>query len=89
VTLQRKPGPRALLSVRDHGPGVPAELLREIFRPFQRVANDPESDGEGAGLGLAITERVVCMHGGQVRAYNATGGGLVVEIELPATITET
>jgi signal transduction histidine kinase len=82
VTLQKTLGPRALLSVRDYGPGVPGEFLREIFQPFQRVANDPVSDREGAGLGLAITERVVQMHGGQVRAYNAPGGGLVVEIEL-------
>jgi two-component system sensor histidine kinase CpxA len=74
---------RAVLRVRDHGPGVPEELLLDIFRPFQRAAHDA-SDRDGAGLGLAITERVIQMHEGRVWAYNPPGGGLAVEIELPA-----
>ena len=41
-----------------------------------------ETPGDGAGLGLAITERAVKMHGGTVRAMNAPDGGLIVEIEL-------
>lgn len=71
---------RALLRVRDHGPGVPENLLMEIFVPFRRVAN---GDSEGAGLGLAIAERAVAVHRGKIRAANATDGGLIVEFELP------
>jgi two-component system sensor histidine kinase CpxA len=71
---------RALLRVRDHGPGVLENMLSEIFRPFRRVAND---QSEGAGLGLAIAERAVTVHRGKIRAMNAEGGGLVVEIDLP------
>ena len=68
------------LQVRDHGPGVPESTLSEIFQPFRRVG---AGDSEGAGLGLAIAERAVHVHRGTIRAANAAGGGLIVEIALP------
>ena len=71
---------RALLQVRDHGPGVPESMLSEIFLPFRRVAN---GNPGGAGLGLAIAERAVHVHRGTIRAMNAPKGGLIVEIDLP------
>ena len=71
---------RALLLVRDYGPGVPGSMLSEIFLPFRRVAN---GNSEGAGLGLAIAERAVHVHRGTIRAMNAPEGGLIVEIDLP------
>lgn len=71
---------RALLRIRDHGPGVPETMLSEIFLPFRRVA---ESNADGAGLGLAIAERAVSLHRGTIHAANASDGGLIVEIELP------
>ena len=71
---------RALVSVRDYGPGIPDNMLSEIFVPFRRVAN---VDSDGAGLGLAIAERAVTVHKGTIRARNASGGGLIIEIELP------
>ena len=85
VTLERisTSEPKAVLQVRDHGPGVPERMLRDIFVPFHRVPNQDESNAHGAGLGLAIAERVVRMHEGHIRARNAADGGLIVEIELP------
>ena len=56
------------------------------LRSFFRSGEFPlagEASPEGAGLGLAITERAVSAHGGKVRAMNAADGGLIVEIELP------
>lgn len=70
----------ALLRVRDHGPGVPEAMLAEIFLPFRRVE---DSDANGAGLGLAIAERAVQVHRGEIKAMNAPDGGLVVEFRLP------
>jgi two-component system sensor histidine kinase CpxA len=72
---------RALVNVRDHGPGVPENMLSEIFLPFRRVAHD---NSDGAGLGLAIAARAVEVHRGKISASNAPGGGLSVELELPA-----
>lgn len=76
----------ALIRVRDYGPGVPDEMLSEIFLPFQRVPAPANGETDGAGLGLAIAERVVQMHVGAIRAFNAKDGGLVVEIELPQAL---
>ena len=73
----------ALIQVRDHGPGVPEDHLKRIFLPFHRVPTGPGDPPGGAGLGLAITERIVLMYGGTVRAANAAGGGLLVELKLP------
>jgi len=86
LTLKRQQtdsGERAVLEIRDHGSGVPKWMLTEIFLPFHRVPQQPESASQGAGLGLAIADRVVRMHHGSIRALNAPDGGLIVEIVLP------
>ena len=74
----------AFVRVRDHGPGVPARELENLFRPFYRVSEARDRLSGGTGLGLAITQQAVEAHGGTVRASNATDGGLLVELELPA-----
>jgi signal transduction histidine kinase len=70
--------------IEDRGPGVPDPELERIFEPFYRVAESRDRDSGGTGLGLAITARIVALHGGQVVARNTPGGGLSVQIELPA-----
>jgi two-component system sensor histidine kinase CpxA len=74
---------RALVTVRDHGPGVPEAELANIFRPFYRIADARDRDSGGTGLGLAIADRVIRLHGGQLSAENADGGGLCVNMVLP------
>jgi len=78
----------ATLRVRDEGPGVPEEALKEIFRPFYRVDDSRTRETGGVGLGLAITERAVRLHSGTVIAANVPGGGFVVEIRLPLVPSE-
>ena len=75
----------AVLQVRDHGPGVPEAALKSIFRPFYRLDLSRQRSTGGYGVGLAITERAVRLHGGSVTARNAVDGGLVVEMRLPVT----
>ncbi|MCA9285638.1 MAG: HAMP domain-containing protein [Phycisphaerales bacterium] len=74
---------RAVVEIRDHGPGVPEASLAHIFRAFHRLRDDPSEASGGIGLGLAIADRAVRAHGGAVGASNAPGGGLVVRMELP------
>jgi len=74
---------QALIRIRDHGPGVPNDLLARIFEPFFSVASARDRESSGYGIGLAITARVAALHGGSVTAKNAEGGGLMVEIALP------
>jgi len=76
-------GNEAIISIRDHGPGVPEQELANIFRPFYRVTDARSRDSGGVGLGLAITERVVHLHGGRIRAMNDPNGGLRVEMVFP------
>jgi len=71
----------AEISVRDHGPGVPEQELAQLFRPFFRGSNAGRA--EGHGLGLAIVDRVVRVHGGTIAVRNAEGGGLEIRVRLP------
>lgn len=73
----------AVITVRDHGAGVPESALAKIFRPFYRVDDARDREAGGVGLGLAIAERAVRLHGGSVVANNAADGGLIVRITLP------
>jgi two-component system sensor histidine kinase CpxA len=79
----RRERDRAVIRVRDLGPGVPEAMLSEIFLPFRRVQTIHGTRNEGSGLGLAIAHRAVAANGGKIRAMNATDGGLIVDIELP------
>ena len=74
----------ARIRVRDFGSGIPEAQLSDVFRPFYRVADSRDRESGGVGLGLAIVERAVRHHEGRVTAANADGGGLEVEILLPA-----
>lgn len=78
-------GLQAAITVRDCGPGVPAEALEDLFKPFFRVGEARERGKGGAGLGLTIAERAVRLHGGTVTAANRPDGGLAVTIYLPVT----
>jgi two-component system sensor histidine kinase CpxA len=71
-----------MISIRDHGPGVPESALEDIFRPFYRIESDRDRSTGGTGLGLAIVNRIVGLHGGAVTAENARPG-LQVSLLLP------
>jgi two-component system, OmpR family, sensor histidine kinase CpxA len=73
----------AVVQVRDYGPGVAQQHLEKIFQPFYRVLTSNAQQTGGAGLGLAITDRIIRMYGGAVKATNASTGGLIVHLELP------
>ncbi|MBZ5597166.1 MAG: HAMP domain-containing protein [Acidobacteriia bacterium] len=76
----------AVIRVTDSGPGVPEDALDKLFRPFYRLDDARGRQTGGVGLGLAITQRAVHLHGGKVRVANRPEGGLMVEIRLPAKV---
>jgi two-component system sensor histidine kinase CpxA len=87
---EERPGStQALIRVTDCGPGVPPEALDEIFKPFYRIDDARVRSTGGVGLGLAITDQAVRLHGGSVTASNLPEGGLSVEIRLPLQSTAT
>jgi len=70
-----------VLSVRDHGPGVPPADRPHIFERFYRSAASRALPG--SGLGLAIVEQTALSHGGSIRVDEAEGGGAVFILTLP------
>jgi len=66
--------------VIDRGPGVPASDRERLFERFWRGRRS----GDGAGLGLAIVQRIVAAHGGSLTVDDAPGGGGCFTIRLPA-----
>lgn len=76
-------GSGATILVRDHGPGVPDHELERIFEAFYRAAEEGECGSGGAGLGLAITARIMALHRGYAKARNASDGGLIIELCFP------
>ncbi|MEO5608695.1 MAG: HAMP domain-containing sensor histidine kinase [Ornithinibacter sp.] len=74
----------AVLEVRDHGPGVPAQVATRVFERFYRA--DPSrgrGTGGGSGLGLAIVAAIVATHHGQVGVADTDGGGATFVVRLP------
>jgi two-component system phosphate regulon sensor histidine kinase PhoR len=74
---------RVELTVRDDGPGIPAEARARIFERFYRVDKARAREQGGTGLGLAIVKNVVQAHGGDIRVESAPGQGTAFIITLP------
>lgn len=70
------------VTVEDSGPGIAPADLPHVFEPFYR-ADPARSRGTGTGLGLALAAAIVRLHGGDIRASAAPGGGARFQVELP------
>lgn len=71
------------LSICDDGPGLDSDECDEIFKPFYRPSTSRERQSGGVGLGLAIAQAAVDMHGGNIKAEPRDSGGLKVTITVP------
>ncbi|WP_018541750.1 ATP-binding protein [Streptomyces sp. MspMP-M5] len=75
-------GGELVIRVRDHGPGIPEEVLPHVFDRFYKAsASRPRS--EGSGLGLSIAQENAHIHGGRISAANDPEGGAVFTLRLP------
>jgi two-component system osmolarity sensor histidine kinase EnvZ len=72
----------AVIDVADRGPGVPEAEIERLLRPFTRL-DTARGQANGAGLGLAIVERVIKRHLGSLKLSNREGGGLQIRIGIP------
>jgi two-component system osmolarity sensor histidine kinase EnvZ len=75
-------GSEILVEIADHGPGVPEDDRERLLHPFTQL-DTARGQANGAGLGLAIVNRVIKRHGGRLRLKNRESGGLIVSIVLP------
>jgi two-component system OmpR family sensor kinase len=85
VSLGTEAG-EAVLTVRDHGPGLSAEGKQQVFERFWRESESRGRESGGAGLGLAIVAAIVKAHGGSARADNHPEGGAVFTVRLPVRV---
>ncbi len=85
VTARAVDGRVIELTVRDDGPGIPAEAKQRIFERFYRVDKARSREQGGTGLGLAIVKNVVEAHGGAVRVESTLGQGAEFFVTLPAS----
>ncbi len=70
------------MTVEDNGPGIPADVLPEMFEAFVTT----RLDARGTGLGLTVTEGIVSQHGGTIAAFNRPQGGATLEVRFPACL---
>ena len=82
VVSTRRDDGHVILSVLDRGPGIPPEMVERLKEPFTR-RDDARSGSSGAGLGLAIANRVAAIHGGTLDLMCREGGGLEARVSLP------
>jgi signal transduction histidine kinase len=79
---------RAVLSVANTGPLIPAAELLRLFQPFERLNSNPRTFSAGVGLGLAIVEAIAQVHGALVTARARASGGLEMDVRFPATLDQ-
>jgi two-component system OmpR family sensor kinase len=77
-------GTHAIVTVRDHGPGIPPAALEQVFERFYRADTRDGRNG-GTGLGLAIARGIARGHGGELTAANEPDGGATLTLSLPTT----
>jgi two-component system osmolarity sensor histidine kinase EnvZ len=70
---------RVTIEVQDHGIGVPPEQIEQLLKPFTRL-DTARGQANGAGLGLAIVDRVMTRHNAELNVRNREGGGLQIQI---------
>jgi len=72
------------IRVTDNGPGIPANVAPKLFRPFFTTK------AKGTGLGLAVVQKIIVQHGGQVEVRNRTEGGaeFIITLPLPRSVPE-
>lgn len=80
---------RLIISVTDHGVGIPAEQIQNIFKPFTQADNSFTREYGGTGLGLTICEHYCKMMGGEINVISELGKGSTFTVSLPAHFVET
>ncbi len=84
VRLSLEPGITGVnLRVRDTGAGIPSEALGHVFERFYRAEGSRSRASGGSGLGLAVSQAIIGMHGGQIAARNHPDGGAEFTVSLP------
>ena len=74
-----------VVDVIDHGPGIPVDQRQHVFQRFYRADAARSTDDGGVGLGLAIVNEIISLHGGTILATDQDGRGCLMRIDLPGS----
>jgi signal transduction histidine kinase len=74
------------ISIKDTGVGIAPEGQASLFEEFKQLGKDSSRKAEGTGLGLALTKRLVELHGGEIRVESAVGRGSTFRVMLPSPV---
>jgi signal transduction histidine kinase len=86
VTLsQWRSGGRVMISIVDEGPGIPEDRLNEALRDFSQLDRET-NEQQGIGMGLALAQRIIDVHGGALNILSIVGKGTQVTITLPVVV---
>ena len=89
VIVEKEDNPaRGVISVVDHGEGIPLQLRDKIFQRLFRADTSRARDTGGSGLGLAIVDTIVRRHKGTIRVDETPGGGATFKVSLPLVPNE-
>ena len=72
---------QVVVCIRDYGPGIPEDEIPLVKKKFYKGS----SKARGTGIGLAVCDEIISMHGGTLTLENAQGGGTLVTVVLPAS----
>ena len=72
---------RVVLEIADTGTGIPAENLKQVFKPFFTT----KTDGAGHGLGLSICQQIIRSYGGEIAVESEWGAGTKVRVSIPVS----
>ena len=84
VSAARIPDGRLQISVADTGPGIAAEDMARILRPFERATDGMSQEIPGVGLGLPLASHLIALHGGELTMDSVPGQGTIASFCLPA-----
>ncbi len=82
----RSDGSTGRVSIEDDGPGIPEDIIGQVFEPFFRADPARRKNIPGAGLGLTIANEIVTRAGGTIQIINRPGGGLLQTVSLPEAL---
>jgi signal transduction histidine kinase len=71
------------VSITDTGIGIPEDRIKDLFQPFNQLHQFNTKKYEGTGLGLALTQKFIHMHGGQIEVESTPGEGTTFSFSLP------
>jgi signal transduction histidine kinase len=80
-TTHDKGSGRVVFECADNGPGISADLMKDIFKPFFTT----KEVGKGTGLGLYLSHEIVRRHGGEIQVSSPSEGGSIFRVSLPVT----